>query len=266
MQLRTLSALPTVMRIGLASAIAYRAEILVWVLTTTMPLIMLPLWHAVAEEAPVGGFGQSRFTAYFLAAFVVRQVVGAWAAWTINYEVRTGALSQRLLRPLHPVYAYAAESLASVPIRCVVALPFGLGAFLLTGGEHVVRGALSWSLVPLSLIGAWMITFFAHVIIGALSMWIHQSIKLMDLWSAGFFVFSGYLVPIALFPDWLGWLPPWMPFAYQLGFPVELLTGALSPDEALHQLGAQWAWVAVLGALAAIVWQRGVRRYGAFGG
>lgn len=264
--MRTLYALPTVMRIGLASAIAYRAEIFVWVLTTTMPLIMLPLWHAVAEEAPIRGFGQSRFTAYFLAAFVVRQVVGAWAAWTINYEVRTGALSQRLLRPIHPLFAYAAENVASVPIRASVALPVGLGAFLLTGGEHVAREAALWAIVPLALIGAWAITFLAHVIIGALSMWIHQSIKLMDLWSAGFFVFSGYLVPIALFPDWLRPIPPWMPFAYQLGFPVELLTGALSAREALQALGAQWAWVAVLAALAAVVWRRGVRRYGAYGG
>ncbi len=264
--MRTLAALPTVMRVGLASAIAYRAEIVVWVLTTTMPLIMLPLWHAVAEEAPIQGFGQARFTAYFLAAFVVRQVVGAWAAWTINYEVRTGALSQRLLRPIHPLYAYAAENLASVPIRAVVALPVGLGAFLITGGEHVARELALWLMVPLALLGAWMITFFAHVTVGALSMWMHQSIKLMDLWSAGFFVFSGYLVPLALFPEWLRAFPAWMPFAYQLGFPVELLTGALSPSEAVHALGAQWAWVALLGALAAIVWNRGLRRYGAYGG
>lgn len=264
--MRTLAALPTVLRIGLASAIAYRAEILIWVLTTTMPLIMLPLWHAVAEEAPLRGFGQARFTAYFLAAFVVRQVVGAWAAWTINYEVRTGALSQRLLRPLHPLYAYAAENVASVPIRAVIALPVGLGALLLTQGEHVARDALLWAMVPFALLGAWLITFLAQVIVGALSMWMHQSIKLMDVWNAGFFVFSGYLVPLALFPDWLRELPHWMPFAYQLSFPVELLTGALSPRAALSALAAQWSWALGLFALAVFVWRRGIRRYGAFGG
>ena len=48
--MRALRALPTLMRVGVSQAVAYRAEMLVWVLTTTMPLIMLPLWHAVAEE------------------------------------------------------------------------------------------------------------------------------------------------------------------------------------------------------------------------
>jgi len=263
---RALRALPTLMRVGVASAVAYRAELLVWVLTTTMPLIMLPLWHAVAEEAPIRGFGQARFTAYFLAAFVVRQVVGAWASWTINYEVRTGALNARLLRPIHPVWAYATENLASIPLRAVIALPVGLAALLLTGGAHVAREAWAWVMVPLALIGAWGITFSAHVIVGALSLWMHQSIKAMDLWSAGFFVFSGYLVPVAVFPDWLRWIPPFLPFVYQLGFPVDLLTGALRFEEAWPQLAAQWAWVAVLVTTAAVLWRRGLRRYGAFGG
>ncbi|HBQ10831.1 MAG: ABC-2 family transporter protein [Sandaracinaceae bacterium] len=264
--MRALRALPTLMRVGVSQAVAYRAEMLVWVLTTTMPLIMLPLWHAVAEEAPIRGFGQSRFTAYFLAAFVVRQVVGAWASWTINYEVRTGALSQRLLRPIHPLWTYATENLASIPMRAAIALPVGLTAFFLTGGAHLVRGAAMWAIVPLALLGAWCITFFAHVTIGALSLWMDQSIKVMDIWSAGFFVFSGYLVPIALFPDWLRAAPEYMPFVYQLGFPVDLLTGALSEGEAWRRLGAQWLWVLGLGGLALLVWKRGLRRYGAFGG
>ena len=38
---RTLRALPTLLRIGVAETVAYRAEFLVWMLTTTMPLIML---------------------------------------------------------------------------------------------------------------------------------------------------------------------------------------------------------------------------------
>lgn len=264
--MRIVTALPALMKIGLKQALVYRAETLIWVLTTTMPLVMLPLWHAVAEEAPIRGFGQPRFTAYFLAAFVVRQVVGAWASWTINYEIRTGELSQRLLRPIHPLWAYGTESVASLPTRFVISLPVAIAAFVWTSGEHVARGWAMWGLLVLSLIGAWCITFFAHVAVGALSLWIHQSIKLMDLWTAGFFVFSGYLVPVALFPEYIRAIPPWLPFQYQLGFPVELMTGGLGLDDALRQLGAQWAWALCLAVIALVLWQRGVRRYGAFGG
>ena len=36
--------------------VAYRAEFLVWMLATTMPLVMLGAHDAVAREAPVGRF------------------------------------------------------------------------------------------------------------------------------------------------------------------------------------------------------------------
>ena len=71
----TLRAFPTLLRVGFSEAVAYRAEMLIWVLATTMPLVMLALWSAVAREAPIGRFGQSEFTAYFLADFIVRHQV-----------------------------------------------------------------------------------------------------------------------------------------------------------------------------------------------
>ena len=98
--LHTLRAFPTLMRIGFADALAYRAEFLVWVLAYTMPIIMLALWSEVAREAPVGRFGEREFQAYFLCTLMVRLVTGAWVVWEMNTEVRQGTLQKRLLRPV----------------------------------------------------------------------------------------------------------------------------------------------------------------------
>ena len=105
--MRTLRAIPTLLRVGLAEAVAYRAEFLVWLLSTNMPLVMLALWSAVARDAPVGRFGQRDFVAYFLAALVVRLMTGAWVVWELTFEIRQGTLAFRLLRPIHPLVAYA---------------------------------------------------------------------------------------------------------------------------------------------------------------
>ena len=128
----TARALPAMMKVGFAEAVAYRAEMLVWMLSTTMPLVMLALWSAVAAEAPVGRFGQAEFTTYYLLMFIVRQLTGAWAAWQMNYEVRTGALSKRLLRPISPVASYAVENLSALPMRSMVAVPMAVWAPALT--------------------------------------------------------------------------------------------------------------------------------------
>jgi len=37
-------AFPTLLRVGFADAVAYRAEFLIWVLVYAMPIIMLSLW------------------------------------------------------------------------------------------------------------------------------------------------------------------------------------------------------------------------------
>ena len=45
--LRGFRAVPALMRIGFAEAVAYRAEFVIWMLSTTLPLVNLALWSAV---------------------------------------------------------------------------------------------------------------------------------------------------------------------------------------------------------------------------
>jgi len=254
------------MRVGFAEALAYRAEFFVWILATTMPLIMLALWSTVASEAPIGRFGEKQFVAYFLATFIVRQLTSSWASWQMNYEVRTGTMAARLLRPVHPVVAYAIENWAALPLRLVVAVPLGAVALWVVGPRLIPPTALLWGFWLASVLGAWAIGFLANVAVGCLSFFMESSLKVMDAWLAAFFVFSGYLVPVELFPQMLQTAVNWMPFRYQLGLPVEIMTGAYSASTALAMLARQWAYVLVLLAVTAVVWNRGLRRFEAYGG
>src|SRR5450432_277356 len=123
-------AYPTLLRVGFAEAVAYRAEMLAWMLATTMPLVSLALWSAVAAEAPVGRFTQQRFGAYFLATLVVRQLTGSWLVWEMNQEIRSGTLSRRLLKPIHPLIAYSAENISAPPLRAALSAPVAIIALL----------------------------------------------------------------------------------------------------------------------------------------
>ena len=264
--LRVLRAYPTLLRVGLSEAVAYRAELVVWMLTTTMPLVSLGLWTAVAEGAPVGRFGAKDFVAYFLATFVVRQITGTWLIWEMNHDIRSGALSQRLLKPVHPLVTYSAQSLGALPLRMALAVPIAVVA-VAYAGEGLFRGGAGMvALWILSLIGAWLINFFVMALIGALAFYMESSLSVFDLYFACFMVFSGYLVPLPLFPDWLVWLSSALPFRYTVGFPVEVAIGMLDPKQALIDLGVQWAYVLVTLVAGLAAFRRGVARFGAFGG
>jgi len=259
-------AIPTMIRIGFAEALAYRAEMLVWILATTMPLVMLALWHAVAREAPVGRFGESQFVAYFLAMFIVRQLTGSWSVWLINMEVRDGTLALRMLRPVHPLLSYAMSSLAELPVRGLLAVPAAIVALGVLAHDQLTSDPVTWALWAVSILGGWLLTLFANFAIGCLALFIESSTKVMDVWLALYFVFSGYMVPVELFPARLRAAIDWMPFRYQLGLPVELMTGAHDHAAAIALLGRQWLLVLVMALVVAIIWKRGARRFAAYGG
>lgn len=263
--MRFLRTFPTLLRIGFAAAVAYRAEFIVWMLTTTMPLVMLALWSAVAHEAPFGRWGQEEFIAYYLGALIVRTLTGCWVVWELNHEIRTGSLSLRLLRPIHPFVAYFGEHVAQVPLRGLMALPIaGILLATLPGGRFATD-PLVLALFPLAIAGAWGITFLSMCLLGSLGMLMERSIAVFEVWLGLFAVLSGYLVPLELMPSWLSSAAAWLPFRYQLGFPVELLIGALPREAVLRGLLVQWGMVALLLPAALGVWRAGLRRFEAFG-
>jgi ABC-2 type transport system permease protein len=261
-----LRVVPTLVRVGLAEAVAYRAEMLVWLLSTTMPLVMLALMTALAREGPVERFRQEDFTAYYLAALVVRLLTGAWVIWEVNFEIRQGTLAYRLLRPIHPLVAYACENVGAMPLRLVVVIPLAAAAVLLAGPGHVTTDPVLLAVFPLAVVGAWLITFLAMAVIGALAFHVESSSALFEVWLGLFGVFSGYLFPLELFPSWLATLARFLPFRYMLAFPVEMVIGLTPRAAALTELAVQWTFVVVLALAARTAWRLGLRRFAAYGG
>jgi ABC-2 type transport system permease protein len=259
-------ALPALFKVGFAEAVAYRAEFLVWMLSTTMPLIMLALWSAVSREQPIGRFGQKDFVAYFLASFIVRQLTGSWVSWQMNFEIRQGTLAMRLLRPIHPMIPYAVENLAAQPMRLVVALPMAVVLLASVGTSYVPADPALWVAWALAMLGAWLISFLSSFAIGCLAFWVESSNKVMDVWITLYFVLSGYLFPVELFSPPVAAVVSWLPFRYQLGLPVEIMTSAYGRAEAFELLFRQWLWVGVFLGAALVLWRRGLVRFAAYGG
>ncbi|HEY3450352.1 MAG TPA: ABC-2 family transporter protein [Myxococcales bacterium] len=259
-------AFPTLFRVGFADAVAYRAEFLVWILTTNMSLVMLALWNAVARESPVGPYGQRQFVAYFLCTLVVRLLTGSWVVWQMNYELRQGLLAFRMLRPIHPMVHYAAENLAALPVRAAFALPIAVASLFVMGADQVTHDPLLIALFVASVLLAWLINFLAMAIIAVAGFYVESSVSLFQVWFGLYMVLSGYIVPLDLFPGWLASLAKVLPFRFMLSAPVETLLGRFDRLGALAHLGASAAWSAGLLAVLVLFWRKGVRRFNAYGG
>jgi ABC-2 type transport system permease protein len=262
---RALAAYPTLLRVGLAEAVAYRAEMVVWMLTMTMPLVSLALWSAIAASGPVGRYGPTQFVAYFLATLVVRQLTGSWIVWELNQEIKSGTLARRLLKPIHPLIHFSASNLANVPLRAAISAPIA-GAMLIFGaGSHFPHDPALLAILAASLVLSWVINFFTMAIIGSLAFYIESSTSVFEVWLMGFMVLSGYLIPLELLPGAARTIAYALPFRYTLAFPVEIAIGMLDRQAALHQLFVQTLFATGTGGFSIWFFSRGLKRFQAFG-
>lgn len=259
-------AYPTLLRTGLAEAVAYRAEFLVWMLATTMPLVMLAIMSAMAREAPVGRFDQRGFVAYYLVTLIVRQMSSAWVAWEMVREIKEGTLGLRLLRPIHPLASYSADSMAALPMRALIALPITIIVLVVAARRDLSHDWVHLVVFFVSFAGAWLLNFAVSALIGTLGLFIESSLQVWELWMGGFMLLSGYLIPLSLFPHWLEAAARLLPFAYVQALPVETLLGLRDRHAALVGLGLQGAWVVIAWTALLVLWNRGLRRYAAYGG
>ena len=263
---RSLRAIPTLLRIGVAETVAYRAEFLVWILTTTLPLVMLALWTSVAGEAPFRNYTSSDFVAYYLAGLIVRNLTGSWVAWQISEEIRMGSMSMRLLRPLHPFVAFSMSHLAAVPFRTIVALPIAAVLLLSSGASALSTEPAQLALLVPSMALAWLITFSFLFALGTLAFLFTKTMAMLNLYFGLFSVFSGYLMPIPLLPPVLRDIAEYSPFRFMFSVPVELMTRSIGSTELAWLMAGQVAWGGALLWLALWVWKRGLRHYEAVGG
>lgn len=271
---RTVRALPTLLRIGVAETVAYRAEFLVWILTTTQPLIMMSLWTSVARSGTDGpggvpmfkGYTSDAFVAYYLATLLVRQLTGNWVAWQMMEEIRMGTMAMRLLRPIHPFVTYTASHLAALPFRSIIALPIVIILLATSGSHAITHDPLQLAMTLLSIGMAWLITFAILFAIGSLAFFLTQTMALANLYFGLFSLFSGYLLPLDLLPHQIARVAAWLPFRFTLSVPVEILTKPMDRTELWHLLGGQAAWTVALTALAIALWNAGVRRFESVGG
>ena len=255
----------TVFKIGFAEAMAYRGEVLIWILSTTMPLIMYAMWSTLAAEAPLGRFDEPTFAAYFLSTLVVRELSAAWVVWELNWTIRTGALSPLLLRPYHPLSYFALMNLAVLPFRIAVLMPVVVIAWASLPPLPYALTLAHLTLFVWTAFWAWVLTFAVQCMFGVLALYTQQSLSFQDAWFGVWSLLSGYLVPLSLVPG-LQSVANWLPFRAMGSLPTEIILGHLDGASLWQGLIAQMIWVVAILLLVQAVWRTALRRFEAYGG
>ena len=117
----------------------------------------------------------------------------------------------------------------------------------------------------LSLLGAFMLSTLMGTAFGMVSFWTTQSSNLFNLWFGIGQFLSGWIAPLALFPDWFSQPAAFLPFHSTLGFPVEILIGRADDAEIVRGLAVSLFWSVAFALVYRFLWRRGIARYEAVG-
>ncbi len=252
-------------RRSLGLMLEYRAGILIWMLVNVMPLVMLAVWLSLSEEGPIGGYDQSDFASYFLLLTFVRQMTTVWVIHELDYDIRHGNLSSKLLQPLNPFHAYFTDAMTDKILRLVVMAPLALVAWWIFPTIHYDVSALSLLLFGLTMFAALLLRFVSQYTIGLLGFWISQAVTLSEIWYAIYLLIGGMVAPIDLFPAPVAAIANYLPFRFMLSFPVEVMLGRLTTFELLEGLAATALWLGLFLVMYRWVWRRGIKQFSAFG-
>jgi ABC-2 type transport system permease protein len=242
----------------------YRAEISIWILSGSLPLVMMAMWIGLAADASVGGYDAADFAAYFLLVFLVRQLTGAWVVWELDRAIRLGELSPRLLRPLDPMWYDVADHVAEKVVRLpLVLLPVVAGLWWAEARLALDAAAVGGFAALVT--GAAALRFFQQYAFALLAFWTDQAVGLERIWFSVMLVTSGALAPLDLYPAPVRAVVPYTPFPYLVDVPVQTLLGRLAGPALVQAIAIQAAWLLGFVVLRALLWRYGLRRYAAVG-
>ena len=245
-----------------AHMLEYRAEIFLWALSNSLPIILMGVWIQASSEGNFE-FTPQQFARYFFSVFIVRQLTTIWVIWEFEREIVEGKLSLRLLQPLDPVWHHVARHLAEKMTRIpLIAVFCGLFLVLYPDAAWIPQlSNLFLGLVAIAL--AFILRFAIQYTFAMLAFWTERASAIQQFWFLFYVFLSGTIAPLEVFPNAVRQVVEWTPFPYMMHFPAILLMGL--PVDFGRSILIMFAWTTIFVVLNRWLWRKGLKQYSGMG-
>ena len=246
----------------------YRLSFILWrVRIVVQLLIVYFMWWAIfAEHQELFGYTQASILTYILLSAFVRPFVMGTRTQEVGELIRSGDLSNFLVRPVSFLKFCASRDIADKLLNVIFAVvEIVILFFLLRPPVFFQTDMVILFLAGIALIMGMIQFFYFSLILSYLGFWTP------DVWAPRFlsFVlaefFTGVLFPLDILPIPLFTLSQSLPFYYFVYFPLKVYLGKLSVMAITQGFIIGLVWLVALWMLASVVWNRGLRAYAAEG-
>lgn len=190
--------------------------------------------------------------------------------WSIDKEieaqVKNGNVAYELIRPIHLYGLWFARSFA---LRAVPTLMRCFPIFVIGGGLFGLSAPVSWAAglaFFLSVIFAFILSSAITTVVLISLFWTVSGEGIQRLLPHLTLLFSGMVVPLPLFPDWMQPFLNIQPFRGVMDIPCRLYTGVIPAADAFYYFGFQLAWAVTFVLLGQWLISKAMKRFVIQGG
>jgi ABC-2 type transport system permease protein len=186
--------------------------------------------------------------------------------YDVMNSVYSGEIGSDLLKPMNFIRYWMAVDLG----RAVVQLVFR-GLIVVAGYAFIFdlvwpQKTSQWLAFGVALLFSWLISFLWRFLINLVSFWTPNAMGILRFLFTLSWFFSGFLMPLRFFPDWVIKISYLTPFPLILNTVIEIYLGVIQGPEVLFAIVLQVLWVCILWLSSVFVLRAGVRRLVILGG
>jgi ABC-2 type transport system permease protein len=262
----------TILRICLAERLVYRGDFMLGTFMRFLPIVtQIFLWGAVfaaISHEQIAGYSQQDFIAYYLLTMVSRAFSSMpGLASGIAGQIRKGEIKKFLIQPIDMIGFLFSQRLAHKLVYYTVAtIPFAVVFWFCRDYFPGWPDATTLAAFAASLVMSFLLGFFLEATIGMIGFWFLEVGSLLFVYMLFSFFCSGHMFPLDMLPGIWGDIVYVLPLKYLAYFPAAVFLGKITGMELAKGLLLQLAWVLFFMLTCRLAYQRGLRRYSAFGG
>jgi ABC-2 type transport system permease protein len=199
-------------------------------------------------QAAVGGYTLPDVLAFTFITQGMAALIGLWAWWPIAETVQNGQVATDLSRPYDYQLSWLAQDYGRALFQLVARSmpPFLVG--MVAFGVTLPTDPLVWLATIPSVLLAITASFGWRFVLNLTTFWLvdHRGVAGISLLMS--MLLSGFMVPLAMWPDGLREAVTLLPFASMVAIPIDVFLGKLQGADLLAALALQAFWaVALLG-------------------
>lgn len=248
----------------------YRLNFLLWRFRSLVFFLTLFFfWLAIyGERTEFLGYQKAQMLTYVVGIAFLRSIVLASRSVDLTGQIRTGELTKIVLAPINTFGFWltrdAPDKLLNIFFTIIevgiVLKLFGFPFYLPSSFMSLV-----FFLVILSL--AVLLYFFLSMALAVTAFWTEEIWATRWLFGIIFLeFFAGAFFPIDVLPTWLAKIIYLTPFPYLVFFPLKIWLEQIPTAMAIKSVFICFLWLIFFYWLAKLLWQKGVKNYGAYGG